>query len=282
MMYALEPRVHDPVFELIEHLIPQPEHDHPLGCHRRRVPDRVIFHALLLRLITGEAWETIEFLIGRQASDTTIRTRRDEWVDAGVFEQLVLHAFHAYKHVIGFDLNNVFIDGCNNRALAGGAGTGLDPKHPGKRGWKFVIITDANGIPITLQTAAANRQDYPLMFATLDDLAQRDQLRLIGTLHADRGFNYTSTPHRLANDYNLNDFQAPTRNPRGTGRRKRSPLGPRWIVESTNSWLRSYKQIAHNTDRHPHQRQAALCFAITLLITHRISHPQHSTWRPIR
>lgn len=242
----------------------------------------MIFRALLLRIVTGASWETIEFMIDRQASDTTIRTRRNEWVDAGVFEQLLAHAFHAYQQVIGFNFNDVFIDGCNNRALAGGEGTGLDPKHPGKRGWKFLIITDTNGIPITFQTAPANRQDYPLMFDALDDLADRNQLRLIGTLHADRGFNYKSTPERLATDYNLTDFKAPPRNDRSQGRRKRSPLGPRWIVESTNSWIRSYKQIATNTDRTPQHRNAALCFAITLLMTHRIAHPRHSTWRPIR
>ena len=57
MMYALEPRVHDPVFGLIEHLIPAPP-DHPLGTHRRRVPNRVIFRGLLMRLVTGASWET--------------------------------------------------------------------------------------------------------------------------------------------------------------------------------------------------------------------------------
>ena len=35
MMHALEPRVHDPIFQLIEHLIPAPP-PHPLGCHRPR------------------------------------------------------------------------------------------------------------------------------------------------------------------------------------------------------------------------------------------------------
>lgn len=281
MMYALEPRVHDPVFQLIEHLIPPPP-PHPLGCHRRRIPNRIIFRALLWRLINGSSWETLEAQLDYVVSDTTLRARRDEWLESGLFLKLLAHAFNAYRQVIGIDLNDVFIDGSNNRALEGGPGTGLDPKHPGKRGWKFVIAADAIGIPIAFTLDGANRNDYPLMFDVLDDLHHRDQLRLVGAFHADRGFNYASTPQRLADTYGLTDFRAPARNTRNSGRCKRSPLGPRWIIESTNSWLHHYGQITHNRDRNPDHRHAALCFAITLFLVHRISHPKHSSWRPIR
>lgn len=281
MMHALEARVHDPIFQLVEHLIPPPL-EHPLGCHRPRTPNRVIFRGLLLRLVTGASWETIEFMLDYAVSDTTLRTRRDEWMNSGLFQKLMAHALAAYHRVIGIDLTHMFIDGCNNTALEGGNGTGFDPKHPGKRGWKFLIATDNAGIPIAFTTDGANRNDYPLMFDVLDDLAQRDQLRLVGTFHADRGFNYDQTPDRLANDYGLEDFQAPPRNRPHQGRKKRCGAGPRWIVEASNSWLRNNRQIAHNTDRNPEHRDAALCFAIALLIVHRISDPHHSTWRPIR
>lgn len=281
MMYALEPRVHDPIFELIEHLIPAPA-EHPLGCHRRRIPNRVIFRALLLRLITGQSWETLEVIMDGAVSDTTMRARRDEWMESGLFVKLLAHALAAYQQVIGVDLTDLFIDGCNNAAHQGGPGTGLDPKHPGKRGWKFVIAGDANGIPVSFTIDGANRNDYPLMFDVLDDLATRDQLRLVGTLHADRGFNYRQTRQRLADTYGITNFAAPDRNDPYQGRTKRSPLGPRWIIESTNSWLCNYDQLTNNTDRNPDHRHAALCFAITLFLVHRISHPRHSSWRPIR
>jgi len=280
MMYALEPRVYDPVFDFIQHLVPPPP-PHPLGCHRRRTPDRIVFRGVLLRLITGASWQTIEFMLGRQVSDTTLRTRRDEWIEAGIFSQLIAHAMNAYQQVIGYDLHNVFIDGCNNDAIAS-EGTGFNPKHPGKQGWKFVIAVDTAGVPCSFTIDGANRQDYPMMFSVLDDLHTRHKTALIGTLHADRGFNYTSTPTRLANDYGLDDFRAPPRNQPGHGRIKRCPSGPRWIVEATNSWLRSYGQLAHNTDRTNTHRHAALSLAIALFLIHRITSTQHSTWRPIR
>jgi hypothetical protein len=215
-------------------------------------------------------------------ADTTLRSRRDEWEQSGLFQKLLVHALGAYHRVIGIDLTHLFIDGCNNRALQGGDGTGFDPKHPGKRGWKFLIATDAIGIPIAFTTDTANRNDYPLMFDVLDDLQARNLLRLVGSFHADRGFNYNETPTRLATMYALTDFRAPTRNDPNKGRKKRSPSGPRWIVEAANSWLRNNGQIANNTDRKPEHREAALCLTITILLVHRISHPKHSTWRPIR
>jgi hypothetical protein len=280
MMYALEPRVYDPVFAFIEPLIPPPP-PHPLGCHRRRTPNRVVFRGLLYRLITGASWQTIEFLLDRQVSDTTLRARRDEWIQAGIFSQLIAHAMNAYQRVIGYDLSNVFIDGCNNDAVAGN-GTGFNPKHPGKHGWKFVLAVDTAGAPVSFAIDGANRQDYPMMFTVLDDLHTRDKTRLVGTLHADRGFSYASTPARLADHYGIDDFRAPARRRPGQGRVKRCPSGPRWIVEAANAWLRNYGQIAHNTDRHPEHRHAALCLAITLFLTHRITSTRHSTWRPIR
>lgn len=94
MMRALDPEVSDAVFAAIEGLLPVPP-PHPLGCHRPRVPDRVVFRGFLTRLVTGAAWTTIEFLLDHQVSDTTLRTRRDEWIRAGVFDQLVTEARHA-------------------------------------------------------------------------------------------------------------------------------------------------------------------------------------------
>ncbi len=53
-MLALEPRVVDAVWAAVERYIPERgEVFHPLGCHRRRIPDRDVFEAVLFRLVTG-------------------------------------------------------------------------------------------------------------------------------------------------------------------------------------------------------------------------------------
>lgn len=278
MMYALEPRVYEPVWKLVEQHLPAPPDGPRRG--RPRIPDKTVFRALLSRLVGGNSWETIEFDMGRVVSDTTMRSRRDEWIKSGIFTKMLAHAYNAYRRLIGFDLTNVFIDGTNFRARNGGPGTGLDPKHPGKQGWKAVWITDAEGIPVTFTLEAANRNDYPLMFHALDNLAEVDQLRLIDTLHADRGFNYASTSTLLAEHYQLERFEAPPRNQPYKGRVKRSPLRNRWIIERTNAWFHAYGQLTNNRDRQPEHRHTALCFALSLFFVHRLTHPKLSAWRP--
>jgi transposase len=272
MMHALDRAVHGPIFTTIAELMPPPA-IHPLGCHRRRISDRVCFAGILYRLVTGASWETIEAIIGYQVSDTTLRARRDEWIAAGVFDELAHQAIAGYHRLIGLDLNHVSVDGSDHLAPCGGKGTGHGIKHPGRLSWKWCLAVDADGIPIAWTIDAGNRNDYAMFFPVLDQLADHDLTKRIGTLHADRGFNYASTPARLADEYGINNFNAPPRNKPGKGTTPLVGLGIRWIVEATNSWLRNYGQLRRNTDRKPEHRHAALCLAITLLITHRLRSP---------
>ena len=49
---------------------------------------RLRFRGILIRLVTGASWVDIEVILDHQVSDTRLRARRDEWIEAGVFEQL--------------------------------------------------------------------------------------------------------------------------------------------------------------------------------------------------
>ena len=100
-MRLLEAEVVDVLWATIEPLLPPPERTHPLGCHRPRVPDRLCFRGLLIRLVTGSSWVDIEAILDHQVSDTTLRARRDEWIDAGVFDQLEAEALAAFDRIIG-------------------------------------------------------------------------------------------------------------------------------------------------------------------------------------
>src|SRR4029450_9563959 len=83
-MRALEREVVDAVYAAIEPLLPEPP-VHPLGCHRPRVPDRLVFWGILIRLTTGASWVDIAAILEHRVSDPTLRARRDEWIAAGVF-----------------------------------------------------------------------------------------------------------------------------------------------------------------------------------------------------
>src|SRR5437899_10213007 len=146
-MRALDPEVLAVMWQAIEGLLPSPPDRHPLGCHRRRRPERVCFEGIMVRLVTGCSWEDAERLVGAAVSDTTLRGRRDEWIAAGVFDRLVEEALAAYDRICGLDLSEVAVDGSQHKAPCGGGGTGPSPTDRGKRGAKGWLGPERNGIP---------------------------------------------------------------------------------------------------------------------------------------
>ena len=267
-MRALEPEVVDAVWTAVEPLIPPAPQSHPLGCHRPRVPDRLCFWGILVRLVTGCSWVSVEAILEYRVSDTTLRTRRDEWIAAGVFDRLSDHAVAAYDRIIGLDLSEVSLDGSLHKAPCGGEGTGPNPTDRAKLGWKWSIATDARGIPIGWAIDGANRNDIKMLLPTLDDVARSGLLDEIETLHLDRGYDYPKVRAQLAGR-GLDDLNIQRRAKQGESNLPKAPLrlGLRWVVEGTNSWLSNYGQLRRNTDRQSRHRHAQLCLVTTLLIT---------------
>ena len=78
----------EPLWDQFAALLPdRPVYDpsHPLGCHRPRIGDRIIFEKLIQVLRFGCSYESIADCT---CSATTIRDRRDEWIKAGIFAEL--------------------------------------------------------------------------------------------------------------------------------------------------------------------------------------------------
>lgn len=269
-MRALDPEVADAVWSAVSALIPAPAGAHPLGCHRPRVPDRLCFEGMLVRLATGCSWVDAEALLGRRVSDTTLRARRDEWVAAGVFDRLAEEALAAYDRVVGLDLGDVAVDGSVHKAPCGGEGTGRNPVDRRKLGWKWSVAADANGVAVGWAAGPANRHDLDLLEPTLEGLARRGLLPDVGTLHLDRGYD-SARARSLAARYRLGDAVIPRqRRPhaKDPARDRPRPFNAdrRWVVERTNSWLSNLGQLRRNTDRRTAHRLAQLALAVAVLI----------------
>ncbi len=58
-MPALPSSVIDPLWSQFAALLPEREVTHPLGCHRPRIPDRVVFDKLVQVLVLGAAYDKI-------------------------------------------------------------------------------------------------------------------------------------------------------------------------------------------------------------------------------
>jgi transposase len=149
---AIQPYIIEPIWEQFYALLPEHKTDHPLGCHRRRIPDHVVFEKLVQILVFGCAYERIA---DGSCSESTLRRRRDEWIELGVMERLREISLDAYDRLIGLELADLAVDGCITKAPCGGEKAGRSPVDRGKGGIKRSAVVDAKGIPLGTITAPA-------------------------------------------------------------------------------------------------------------------------------
>lgn len=130
-------------------------------------------------------------------------------------------------------------------------------------------------------TAGANRHDSILFEPTLDSVYDRGLLPDIETLHLDRGYD-NNRISQLCESLGLADVICARKRPPGQGATKLpTPLGMRWVVERTNSWLSNYGQLRRNTDRYTPHRLAQLALAIALIITIKLI-DYRNRWSPTK
>ena len=112
-MPALPPYLIEPIWQQFSALLPERETNHPLGCHRSRITDRVVFEKLVQVLVFGCAYERIA---DATCSATTLRDRRDEWIELGAMDALRELVLEAYDRFVGLELPDVAVDCCITKA----------------------------------------------------------------------------------------------------------------------------------------------------------------------
>ncbi len=241
-MPALPVCLFEPVWEQFAALLPAHPAvapTHPLGCHRLRVADRVVFEHVVAALVHGSGYERIAT---HGCSDRTIRRRVREWAEAGLATALHTLALAQYDRMIGLDLTDVAVDGCITKAPCGGEKAGRSPVDRGKQGLKRSTLTDADGVPLHLVSAGANRHDGPLLAPTLEGLRTLGPLPADITVHLDRG--YDGRPTRALLDALGLD---------GAIARKGVPApiqaGSRWVVERAHQWMNGYGKLRRCTEK---------------------------------
>jgi putative transposase len=124
-------RIPDWLWEQMEPLLPPPP-EHPLGCHRPRVPNRDAMNAILLVLRTGMQWNALNAT--DVCSSSSAHRRFQEWVEAGVFGEFWRLGLLRYDELKGIDWEWLAMDGAMGKAPLGGEQTGPNPTDRAKRG----------------------------------------------------------------------------------------------------------------------------------------------------
>ncbi len=259
-MPALPTYLIEPIWEQFVAFLPERKVEHPLGCHRSRIPDRVIFEKLVQVLVFGCAYWRIA---DGSCSATTLRRRRNEWIDAGVMDALRKITLDAYDWMIGLELDNVAVDGCITKAPCGGQKAGRSPVDRGKRGIKRSTVVDANGIPLGSIAAPANRHDSPLLEETLDTLEILGPLPERMSVHLDRGYDSRATREKLKDRGLIAAISE---------KGKPAPLAAtkRWVVERTNSWNNAHKKLVWCTERWDRVIDFWIAFSEVVVIVRRL------------
>jgi transposase len=267
---AIQPNIIEPIWEQFCALLPERKTDHPLGGHRPRIPNRVVFEKLVQVLVFGCAYWRIA---DEECSASTLRRRRDEWIEAGAMDALEEIVKETYDRTIGLELSDIAVDCCITKAPCGGQRSGRSPVDRGKIGIKRSVVVDADGIPLGATAAPANRHDSPLLPETLDAVEE-----ILGALpesvkvHLDRGYDSDLTRKRLAERDLMGVISE---------KGKPSPLGAtnRWVVERTNSWQNAHKKLVWCTERRSRVIGFWIAFSNVIIIVSRLIRKAWSRYR---
>jgi putative transposase len=122
----------DDLWEGIALLLPEHKNTHRFGGGRPRTPDRVCMEAILFVLRTGCQWKALNAT--RFCPSSTAHDRFQEWVKAGVFQQLWEAGLLAYDEWKGIDWSWLSMDGCMTKAPLGGEKDGQKPDRSRQEG----------------------------------------------------------------------------------------------------------------------------------------------------
>ncbi|GHH27288.1 IS5 family transposase [Streptomyces lanatus] len=258
-MPALPSWLTEPLWDQFAALLPQRpqfEPTHPLGCHRRRISDRIVFDKLLQVLRFGCSYEAIA---DSTCSATTIRNRRDEWIRLGLFARLKRIALDAYDRVVGLVLDQIAIDGAIAKAPGGGEAARRSPVDRGKQGMKRSNMTDGYGIPLGRVLASANQYDSPLLAPTLALLEVLGPLPDEITVHLDADYDSTKSRTVLGNRRLYGQIAR-----KGT----KAPIQAtqRWYIERTHAWQNAFHRLARCYERRITVIEAFFDLAVRSLI----------------
>jgi len=132
----------------------------------------------------------------------------------------------------------------------------------GKRGIKRSVAVDADGIPLGVITAPANRHDSPLLSETLDTVGELPEH---SSVHLDRAYDSKFTTQLLKHRCLIGVISE---------KGKPAPLkaGMRWVVERTNSWQAklAHKKLVWCTEKRGRVIDFWVAFSDVVIIVRRL------------
>lgn len=198
---------------------------------------RKVVRGIFWMLDNGAKWKDLPRRFG---SKSTVHRWFSKWVRDGVFEAIMRDAGRCIEERDGYRLYECYVDGTFSKARGGGDGIG---KTKAGKGVKIMVLVDARGLPVSVDTTSAGPHESTLV-QRLFDFMLTDEVpeRLIG----DKAYDSDKLDKELA-EYGT-EMISPHRcnrkpdNATQDGRPLRR-YKRRWKVGRTISWIQNFRRL---------------------------------------
>jgi len=233
---------------------PNPKGGRPEADRRRTL------QGIFWILDNGAKWKDLPRRFGAKS---TVHRWFKIWTEAGVFETILQEAGRCVDERDGYRVYECFIDGTFAKAKGGGDGIGCTKAG---KGVKIMVLVDARGLPLSVETLPAHPHESRLV-QHLFDFMLTDQLpeRVIG----DKAYDSDALDAELAKKGV--ELIAPHRRNRSPekitqdGRALRR-YKRRWTVERTIAWIQNFRRLCIRWERSTMLFQGFLHLGCTFLL----------------
>lgn len=238
-------RMPERFYELAQPMLPAEKEVGPRGG-RPRIGHHCVLKVIWFVLATGCRWKDVPHEMG--CCGETARMRMQAWERAGLWSRLHQLLLTMLRKANELHLETVVIDSTQVRAFGGGDATGPSPVDRRKKGTKFTLLVDRDGVPLVLRAAGANRSDQREILPTVVSfpivLGKPGRPRTHPEkLYADAGYDSDATRSILR----WLGIEPHIRHRNGE---HGSHLGRvRWVVERTISWIKGLRRMRVRYDR---------------------------------
>ena len=259
----MKPLVSDALWSRIEPLLPPKPARRFRFPGRKRLDYRQILTGILFVLKTGIAWDDLPADLGCGCGKTC-RHYLGLWQQAGVWTKLHALLLAELNGADQIDWERALVDASFAKAPEGGEDTGPNPTDRSKSGSKHHVMTDAQGIPLSVTVTAANVNEISELLHLITSMPpvggkpgpKREKAERVQGDTA-----YDSEPHRkLLRWIGITPLLAKRRREHGSG------LGVyRWFVERTISWLHTFGRLRRRLDRLTEIQEAFLRLSSSII-----------------
>lgn len=232
-------------YELARPMLPAERESGPQGG-RPPIGHDSVLKVIWFVLVTGCRWKDVPQEMG--CCGETARTRLQAWERAGIWDQLHKLLLTMLRQANELHAETAIIDSTQVRAFGGGDATGPSPVDRRKKGTKYTLMVDRDGVPLVLRAAAANRSDQLEILPTVVSYpAVPGKVGRPPThpdkLYADAGYDCEATRRILR-------WMGIEPHIRKRNEKHGSHLGRvRWVVERTISWIKGLRRMRVRYDR---------------------------------